>query len=134
MKEVKAYPPNWAEIQRTLTPEKDTIYCWGDTVYNPSGNEIPEDVWVHEALHTKQQEQYASPAIWWSRYLLEPAFRLEQELDAYAVQYAFVKEHYPAAAAAQALFDFALNLCSMYSVKLAIPTAEAQIRLRAKTI
>lgn len=125
----KAYPPNIADIRAHLSPSKEAVYCYGDIVYNPSGNELPEDVWWHEAVHMKQQEQWTSPQVWWSKYLLDPAFRLEQEVEAYRAQYAFIKEHYPYSARKAALFELASHLRSpMYGLKLTHGKAESMLR------
>ena len=32
---------------------------------------------------------------WWDKYLDDPQFRLEQEIEAYQNQYQYAKEHYP---------------------------------------
>ena len=56
MKIVKSNPPNIDLILVSdLKPPKDAFFCYGDTVYNPSGREILPDIEFHESIHTKQQ-------------------------------------------------------------------------------
>lgn len=64
-----------------------TVFTYGDTIYNPGDCFIDEDLMVHEATHCKQQGD--NPEDWWGYYLEDPEFRVKQELEAYAEQYAF---------------------------------------------
>jgi hypothetical protein len=43
-----------------------------------------DDLIAHELKHTRQQ---TNPQEWWEKYLKDPVFRLEQEIDAYVEQY-----------------------------------------------
>lgn len=91
MKVSEKYPPNFKLI-KAVFPNCGTyksIFCFGDTIYNPFGARITPDLEVHERVHEKQQGE--NPRQWWNRYLTEPAFRLEQEIEAYGAQYHFVK-------------------------------------------
>jgi hypothetical protein len=86
---VEARPPNYAEIAAALGPPPATaVFAYGDAVYVPAGGELPADLRVHEAVHLRQQAELGGPGPWWRRYLAEPAFRLEQELEAYRAQVA----------------------------------------------
>lgn len=97
MKVIDGYPPNYEEI-KIIFPAlpRGTAFCYGDTIYNPSGREILPDKDLHEQVHSGQQG--SDPEAWWSRYLTDPEFRLSQELEAYGTQFAFVKEHIEAEA------------------------------------
>ncbi len=69
------------------------IFCYGDTIFNPFDRTITDDLIVHETIHSYQQ---ASPALlgpdnWYQRYFSDPAFRLEQEVEAYRAQYDFLR-------------------------------------------
>jgi len=82
------YPPNYKDIVDTLgTPSDHVIYCYGDTIYNPSGKEITPDFEIHEKVHSKQQG--GAPDLWWDKYLTDSGFRLNQEIEAYGAQYQF---------------------------------------------
>lgn len=68
--------------------KKNTVFTYGDALYAPNINfTLPQDLIVHEETHTRQQGE--DPAGWWDRYLVDPAFRLEQEVEAYRNQYRF---------------------------------------------
>jgi hypothetical protein len=108
---------------------KCPVWTFGKTIYNPHKKDIPEDIFFHESVHSERQD---NPANWWERYLSNAQFRYEEELVAYAAQYAFIKRHYPFKAHKEALFDLANNLASMYNLDIPIPIAESTIRLTAK--
>lgn len=71
-----------------MHPHDGVIYAYGDTIYNPGGNEIADHMLAHEETHCHQQG--GNPDEWWNRYLLDPYFRVEQEAEAYARQYDFL--------------------------------------------
>lgn len=87
MKILNEKPPMLEDILGVgMNPNLDNvIFTYGDTIYNPSGRYIPDYLIEHESVHTKQQGD--DPDAWWDRYLRDPYFRLDQELDAYARQY-----------------------------------------------
>jgi hypothetical protein len=88
MKIRKEYPPNYRDIVDALgKPPEHVIYCFGDTIYNPSGKEITADLEIHEQVHSKQQG--TAPELWWDKYLNNSEFRLQQEIEAYGEQYKF---------------------------------------------
>ena len=66
----------------------NVIFTHGDTIYNPSGRDVPDYLIAHESIHTIQQGD--DPDAWWERYLRDPYFRLQQETEGYAVQFAFI--------------------------------------------
>lgn len=132
MKEIQREPPNIREIRRVLTPPQEAIFAYGDTLYNPSGGIISPDLWIHEAQHEKQQSIFTTPEVWWTRYLLDSEFRLNQEVEAYAVQLNYVRIHMPKAFK-EALFDFASTLSGpMYALNISYIQAETLIRHKAK--
>ena len=65
-----------------------TIFTYGDTIYNPGDNELPDHLIEHEDTHSKQQGD--DPDAWWLRYVNDPYFRLQQEIEAYVNQYKFI--------------------------------------------
>ena len=99
MKILETNPPNIAEIIKVFPEvkgDKMVIFAYGDTIYAPGGKEgISPDREVHEKVHEKQQKElgWHGPRRWWKKYLEDPEFRLDQELEAYRAQYAFVKQH-----------------------------------------
>jgi len=87
-------PPNYEVILKTFKV-KDTsvVFTYGDTIYGvPEGYNIPQHLYRHEFVHSKQQGD--NPAEWWFKYCTDSKFRLEQELEAYSVQYHFVKVNF----------------------------------------
>lgn len=100
MKIVQELPPNYEEISKkfgfanipagTFNP----IFAYGDIIYNPTGTSIPEDIIIHEQVHQGQQANVGGPKKWWEFYLESPAFRLEQEVEAYREQYKWICQNY----------------------------------------
>ena|SRR3990167_6860710 len=93
MKIIKAYPPNISQIREYLTPPPQAVFAFGETIYNPSGDEIRADTKYHETIHFRQMKEYPSSEIWWTKYLIDKDFRLKMEIEAYGEQVAFVKRH-----------------------------------------
>lgn len=98
MKIVYAHPPNIAEIEAALgKDELGCVYAYGDTLYAPGFDkqqwEIEDHLMVHEQVHERQHGD--DPAGWWKRYLADPKFRLDQEVEAYRAQWHYLKENYP---------------------------------------
>jgi hypothetical protein len=95
MKIIKDYPPNIEEIQKTFGRKAiaNAVFTYAPHVYYPDGRELPEHLVAHEQTHLGQQGD--KPAEWWGRYLVDPQFRLEQEVEAYRVQYQNALETLP---------------------------------------
>jgi len=85
------YPPNIDEIRKVFPLTGQEIFAWGNQIYNPSGSKLPQWLIAHETVHKAQQGK--DPQAWWDRYLIDPPWRFEQELEAHRVEYA----HYCAA-------------------------------------
>lgn len=68
------------------------IITYGDTVY--CKYPLDTDKEVHEQVHIDQQAFYGVTE-WWDRYLEDPQFRFEQELEAYKAEAEFVRKHMP---------------------------------------
>jgi hypothetical protein len=88
----KAFPPNYAEIRARFNPPPGTVFAYGDTIYAPhvTAAGLPHHLVVHETVHFGQQRAAGGPEAWWRRYIDDPKFRLEQELEAYRAQYASI--------------------------------------------
>ena len=84
---VKDYPPNIAEIAKVFPDCKKpgVLFCWDKTIFNPSGIEIPDYLVAHENVHRHQQA--GCPIPWWEQYLVDPKFRLAQEVPAHQAEY-----------------------------------------------
>lgn len=90
MKIVQAFPPNIDQILKKFKITDHTVFAYGDTLYNPIGKDIPQDLMIHEETHERQQKDYGVEQ-WWQMYIEKPAFRLTQETEAYRNQYQFLK-------------------------------------------
>ena len=89
MKILNEKPPIFEEIHAAgMAPTDNAIYAYGDTIYNPGGREIPDHTIAHEETHCRQQGD--NPDAWWGRYLDDQYFRIDQEAEAYAVQFKFI--------------------------------------------
>jgi len=135
MKQVKGFPPNYLHIKSILGEHKGNIYTYGDVIYNPTGEKIPEDILIHEEVHSKQQRRYATSEFWWMKYCTDSNFRLDQELEAYATQLNWIKENYNNKGVKEALTEYATNLSNpMYKLNITLREAETRIRRVAKDI
>ena len=85
-----AIPPIFKEIVAVF-PEAikpGVLFCFGDTIYNPSGIKIPNWLVAHENVHRKQQAVHPGVTCgWWLDYLNDPKFRFDQELPAHIEEY-----------------------------------------------
>lgn len=126
MKIIKDYPPNFEDIRSLIPITEDTIYCYGDSIFNPSGKEIPQDIFFHELVHAKQQGK--NPEGWWQKYLYSESFRLNQELEAYSEQLSFIKKNFTAKGQKLLLDEMADNLSRLYSLRLTFSEAHTIIR------
>ena len=93
MKIIYSNPPNHAQICKVfeVRGSKSVVFTYGDTIYNPGGGEISNDLYAHEKVHMKQQGD--DPATWWAKYLVDKKFRLDQEVEAYRKQWRYFVEH-----------------------------------------
>lgn len=98
MRIVTEHPPNFDDICKvfpSVRTNNNVLFCWGETLYNPSGGNISDSIMAHEELHSLQQKHgKLSPSSWWEKYLWDLTFRYDQELAAHAEEYLhFCKTH-----------------------------------------
>lgn len=73
-----------------INPET-VLFTYGDTIYNPGGVNLSDDLIKHEEVHAEQQNHNdEEAALWWGKYLRDPEFRLKQEVEAYGKQYWYI--------------------------------------------
>ena len=130
MKIKESYPPNYEIIKLTLNPPPHAVFCYGDTIHNPSKRELLPDLIHHEEVHSKQQDN--NPDLWYNRYLTDKDFRLDQELEAYASQYNFIKDKLNAKLRKWLLGNKAEALSRNYKLSISQREAESKIRNYAK--
>lgn len=112
---VNKFPPNYDEICKHIPAVQQNqaiVFTYGKTIYSPAGVESRPDLMVHEQVHVKRQ---AKPKEWWSKYLTDIDFRLQEELVAYRAQYEYMLKHYDRAERRRILKSIAKDLSgSMY--------------------
>lgn len=68
-----------------------TIFTYGNAIYNPANIDVSPDLFAHEHTHIRQQAATnGGPDGWWDRYLQDPLFRVQEEAEAYGVQYRYL--------------------------------------------
>lgn len=87
------WPPNIEEIAvafpivRRMGTNRDLAFSYGDAIYTPTRwKHMPGHILEHEQVHGRQQLAMGVES-WWTRYLIDKQFRLEQELMANRVQW-----------------------------------------------
>lgn len=93
MKIVHDKPPIYERARAVFkfSPHAGILFAWGDTIYATNGAGVSGDLMAHESIHELQQEVAGGPAIWWDRYLVDPEWRLEQEIEAYGAQVRYMR-------------------------------------------
>lgn len=136
MRILKENPPNFNELKRFFPldlPDYIPLFPYGDILYNPSGKNVPPDVMFHEEIHRNQQAKFPTPEHWWAKYIHSPQFRLEQETEAYNLQWQFVKKSLGSKAAEDCLEELSDNLSSpLYQLDLTRSQAKTKIRKHGK--
>lgn len=61
--------------------EKGCIFTYGWDIH-VKGGKLTRELYAHELTHCFQQHRWGKK-IWWKKYLADPKFRLEQELEAH---------------------------------------------------
>lgn len=91
MKTKYGHPPNYEEICHyipAVRKQPNVIFTYGDVIYVPQrGRPLPYHLMVHETTHRYQHEEAGGPELWWSRYLRDKEFRLDQEVKCYRRQW-----------------------------------------------
>lgn len=99
MKIIKARPPNFDRIISVfpaVLKAPGVVFCYGEVVYSPSSETLPEAILAHERVHSDRQlELPGGPEEWWDRYLLNQGFRFEEELLAHVIEYEFLSKLSP---------------------------------------
>jgi hypothetical protein len=125
------WPPNIANIRAVLPVSERNIFAYGNVIFNPSGGELPPWLIAHEKVHFVQQAGMSSwwrrngAEVWWRRFLRDPEFRLQQEVEAHRAEFAeFKRIHKDRNVRVQALNQIAGRLAkpmygSLVSVKIA---------------
>lgn len=130
MKIVSKYPPNYEIMQIVFNPRPETVFAYYPYIYNPSGQEVHQDIIRHEEVHLERQK-IIGVETWYNRYISDPEFRLEEELLSYGKQAQFLR-FLPYKIWIEAVNEFATSLVNDYKVNITIHEAESKIRNVAK--
>lgn len=85
---VADWPPNIDEIREVLPVSQNNIFAYDEVIYNPGGGKLPPWLVEHEKVHFMQQAKYPGGVkSWWHRFLLDPVFRLKQEIPAHQLEF-----------------------------------------------
>lgn len=125
----KMYPPNIEAIAKVFGRKnlKFAVFTYAPTVYSPNGTNLPPHLVEHEQQHLDQQGD--KPQEWWDRYLADPEFRLEQEIEAYQRQYAFSQKYMNRAERRKLLNKISKDLASpLYGSIISIERAKEVIK------
>lgn len=94
MKVKNDFPPRYVEMVKRFPGITATaVFAYGDTLYNPSGGEIGDDLMAHENTHAGRQIDVGGPNEWWTRYMADEDFLISEEALAYGVQARFTFTH-----------------------------------------
>lgn len=79
-------------VVKMFFPKADLTKTWvtfGKDIYGPEN--IPQDVWVHEQVHIKQQRNKFVAIFFFILYTFSKTFRYKMELPGYQAQMDFIK-------------------------------------------
>lgn len=129
MNTVINYPPNIEEIRKVFKLPKGVIFTYGNTIYNPHSIRLTKPLLAHEEIHSIQQREYGI-VTWWDRYLIDPEWRLGQELEAHRAEYRkFCELSFSREKRNKFLFEIASRLASpLYGKLVTIRNAMAAIK------
>jgi len=84
------YPPNFDKIDKVFNVRgKPIFYAYGDKIFNPMRQHIPDAIIKHEGIHHKQQKEFGDIDGWWDEYIDNPEFRLVQEIEAHRAEFQY---------------------------------------------
>jgi hypothetical protein len=132
IKVIHSYPPNYQIISENFPVTENQVYAYYPNIYIPSDKDPEPSLLLHENVHCESQKKIGVD-VWWFRYITDREFRLEEELIAFAAQFAFIKTVYQGQQVKDMLHEFAVNLSSpLYGNLVSKSEADTLIRLRAK--
>lgn len=132
MKIIPERPPFYERVVARF-PEialtKNAVFTYGDVLYNPSGNNPPPYLIVHESVHMEQQARIGKDE-WWDRFIGDEGFRLQQELEAYQAEYKAFCKMYRDRNERNSFLRFQALMCSsaMYGKMITFPDALTKIK------
>lgn len=87
---VAGWPPNIDAIDSVFKvrarPAGNVVFAYGDRIYVPNGGPVSPHIAAHEAAHGTRQRGMGVDR-WWDRYLVDAAFRLDEEIVGHRAEY-----------------------------------------------
>lgn len=124
-------PPMFEEIAAVFPLARNplVVFTWGYTIYAPGGPHLSDAIVEHERVHARQQEREGGPESWWRKYLVDPEFRMNEELPAHRAEYReLIKGEKDRNRRAQHLHHVAAKLAGpLYGSAISIFTARKRI-------
>lgn len=97
MELIHARPPMYDEIADAFDVRgKPILFAWGNVIYAPQTSDISVPLLRHEEAHGKRQLQFEKISGWWTRYINDPDFRLEEEKIGHIAEYLALLRNYSA--------------------------------------
>lgn len=89
---VGQYPPMIEQIDAAFSVRgKEIIFAWDGIIFNPAGIHVTPMLIEHERVHSFRQRR--DPEGWWTKYITDQAFRLQEEVYAHGCEYKYRIEH-----------------------------------------
>lgn len=127
----KVPPPIYHRAERAFGVRyfrDDVVMTYGNTIHLHRPNILTDDVIEHECVHMKQQALIGE-IDWWEKYFADENFRMEQELEAYRHQYAYILDHFPKHMHSHRLDFLADSFARIYGLKgMTVEQAKAEIQ------
>lgn len=137
-------PPMFDEIDAAFGIRgKGVIFAWGHSIFNPDGVDIPDYLIEHERVHGARQLAMANEnwgdarfenaiRLWWSMYIIDPKFRLDEEIHAHRAEYEARIRFQNRRGRRQALKAVSQRLASPLYGRLVTPAAASKLIKREK--
>jgi hypothetical protein len=132
---VHGIPPNYAKVVAVFPEARQagSIFTYAPKVYFTGKGELSRELKVHEHVHLVRQFEAGGPEAWWERYLVDPTFRLVEELHAHRAEWlAYQRRHGPGErylrlVASRLAGPFYGNMVSLELARHAILTGEIPV-------
>lgn len=82
-------PPLFGAIDAVFKVRgKPILFAFGAAIFNPMRVKVPAELIPHEGVHGARQLAFPGGTIaWWAQYMLDPTFRLQEELPAHLAEF-----------------------------------------------
>ncbi len=126
-------PPNFEAIRAVfpLAEGEGVVFAYGDRIYNPGGEEIPNALMQHELAHCKRQvDMDGGVEAWWDLYLTDGKFRYDEELVAHKAEYNALKAEYAGKGQNKKILEFVAGklVAPLYGFTVGLNRAMRDIR------